>query len=203
MAISTYSELKTAIADHLDRDDLTSQIDNFIDLAETRHKRDIRIREMITRLAVTVDDRYIDAPAGYLEALSFRLLTDPVSLLSYVTPESINDYRSETNGKPKFFTVHAQIELDKFPDASYSGEILYFKSLTALSDDNTTNSLLTRAPDAYLYGALLASAPYLLNDERIETWGSFYKSAVEGLTNARRQERTVGKLVSRVYGATP
>ena len=163
MAISTYSELKTAIADHLDRDDLTSQIDNFIDLAETRHKRDIRIREMLSRLAVTVDARYIDAPAGYLEGVSFRLLTDPVALLSYVSPESINSYRQETTGKPKFFTVHEQIELDKAPDSSYSGEILYWKSLTALSDDNTTNALLTRAPDAYLYGALLASALYLLN----------------------------------------
>jgi len=35
MAISTYSELKTAIADWTARDDLTSYIDNFIDLAET------------------------------------------------------------------------------------------------------------------------------------------------------------------------
>lgn len=203
MSISTYAELKTAIADHLDRDDLTSQIDNFIDLAETRHKRDIRIREMIKRLGVTVDDRYIDAPEGYLEALSFRLLTNPVTPLSYVTPETINDYRLESTGKPKYFTVHEQIELDKAPDTSYSGEILYFKSLTALSDDATTNALLARAPDAYLYGALLASAPYLLNDERIETWSSFYTSAVEGLSNARRQERSVGSLVARVHGATP
>ena len=40
MAITNYSELKSAIADWLDRTDLTDQIPDFITLAEARHKRD-------------------------------------------------------------------------------------------------------------------------------------------------------------------
>lgn len=203
MAISTYSELKQEIADHLDRDDLTTKIDTFIDLAEARHRRDIRIREMITRSSFTIDARYEDFPTGLLEVISFRLLTDPVTKLQYVTPEQMADYRVEGSGKPELFTIHAQFEFNKVPDESYSGEILYHKALTALSDANTTNALLTRAPDAYLYGALVATAPYLLNDERIETWASLYKSAVDGLAIARRQERSSGVLVSRVRGSTP
>lgn len=203
MAISTYSELKLEIADHLDRDDLTTKIDTFIDLAEARHRRDIRIREMITRSAITIDARYEDFPTGLLEVITFRLLTDPVTKLSYVTPEQMGDYRKEDSGKPELFTIHSQFEFNKVPDASYSGEILFHKALTALSDSNTTNALLTRAPDAYLYGALVASAPYLLNDERIETWASLYKSAVDGLAIARRQERSSGVLISRVRGSTP
>ena len=43
MAISNYSELKTAIASWLDRTDLTDIIPDFIALAETRHKRDFKI----------------------------------------------------------------------------------------------------------------------------------------------------------------
>ena len=42
MAISTYAELKTSIANWLDRSDLTDVIPDFIALAETRHKRDFR-----------------------------------------------------------------------------------------------------------------------------------------------------------------
>jgi len=42
MAISTYSELKTAVANWLDRSDLTDVIPDFITLAETRHKRDFK-----------------------------------------------------------------------------------------------------------------------------------------------------------------
>jgi hypothetical protein len=77
MAVDSYSNLKAEIANHLDRDDLTSDIDTFIDLCEARHKRDIRIRELITRDSITCDARYEDLPTGFLEAISFRLLTDP------------------------------------------------------------------------------------------------------------------------------
>ena len=39
MALGTYSDLKTAVANHLARDDLTSVIDDFIDVAaQTRHR---------------------------------------------------------------------------------------------------------------------------------------------------------------------
>lgn len=203
MAISTYSELKTEIAEHLDRDDLTAKIDTFIDLAEARHKRDIRIREMIVREAITIDGRYESIPSGVLEIIQLRLLTSPITSLQYVSPDQMSVYRREESGKPELFTMHAEFEFNKAPDASYSGELFYYKALTPLSDSATTNALLTRAPDAYLYGALLSTAPYLLDDSRIEVWGALYRSAVEGLQQARRQERSVGPMVSRVRGATP
>jgi hypothetical protein len=203
MAVDSYSNLKAEIANHLDHDNLTSDIDTFIDLAEARHKRDIRIRELITRGSITCDARYEDLPTGFLEAISFRLLTDPVTLLEYKSPSELTLYRSETSGKPLYYTIGAQIEFDKAPDSSYSGELLYHKAATALSDSNTSNPILVRAPDAYLYGALLATAPFLQHDERIAIWADLYKSAVDALKQAARQERAVGPLVSRVRGPAP
>ena len=41
MSISTYSELKTAVANFLARTDLTDQIPNFIQLAEARLSREL------------------------------------------------------------------------------------------------------------------------------------------------------------------
>jgi len=49
MAITTYSELQTAIANWLERDDLTSRITEFISLAESRHRNDVRLRGMQKR----------------------------------------------------------------------------------------------------------------------------------------------------------
>ena len=46
MALDTYANLKTEIANYLNRTDLTSYLDTFIDLAEARHARDLRVREM-------------------------------------------------------------------------------------------------------------------------------------------------------------
>ena len=42
MAIGTYSELQSSIASFLARDDLTTQIPDFISLAEARMSRELR-----------------------------------------------------------------------------------------------------------------------------------------------------------------
>ena len=44
MALDTFANLKTSIANYLNRDDLTSYIPDFIALAEARHGRDLRLR---------------------------------------------------------------------------------------------------------------------------------------------------------------
>lgn len=200
MSLSTYTLLKAEIANHLDRDN-NSDIDTFIDLAEARHKREVRIREMITRTEFTVDSRYEDLPDGFLEMKSLRLLTDPLTVLTETNQHEMNRVRRETTGKPKYFTVSSDIEFDRSPDESYTGEILYYKEQTALSDGNPSNDILSRAPDLYLYGALLASAPFLINDERMRVWGELYTSALNRINAMDR--RLSGPLASRVAGATP
>lgn len=205
MALDDYDGLKTAVSDWLDRDDLSAQVDNFIDLAEARHKSEVRIREMVTRASITVNARQVSVPDGFLEVVpgGFRLLTTPVTQLEYVNLTEMNRRRSESTGKPSLFTVHAQFEFDKGPDESYSGEIVYYQSVTALSDENTSNDILTRAPDLYLYGALLATAPFLGNDERIPVWQGLYDRALAHHNLSARKERTGGPAVARVAGPTP
>jgi hypothetical protein len=46
MAIGQFSELKTAIANWLERGDLTSRIPEFVQLAEDRIGRELRVRAM-------------------------------------------------------------------------------------------------------------------------------------------------------------
>ena len=48
MAISTYVELQTAVANWLDRDDMSARIPEFIALTEARFNRILRIRAMET-----------------------------------------------------------------------------------------------------------------------------------------------------------
>ena len=65
MAISTYAELKTAIANFLARDDLTNEIDDFIDLAESRISRELetRLQDTRTTLTTTADNAYVSLQA--------------------------------------------------------------------------------------------------------------------------------------------
>jgi hypothetical protein len=68
------------------------------------------------------------------------------------------------------------------PDAAYTIEMIYRQSIPPLAI-NSTNWLLALAPDLYLYGALLESAPYIKEDGRIQTWGLGFGSALNDLNN--------------------
>ena len=54
MAIATYSDLQTAIANFLARTDLTSQIPDFIKLAESRMSRELETRSQEKRVQATL-----------------------------------------------------------------------------------------------------------------------------------------------------
>ena len=201
MPLSTFADLKNEIADYLDNDGLSDKIETFIRLAEARHERDIRVRQMITRTQSPFIDRYLALPDDFLEMRGLRILTNPVTVPQQISFHEMNRVRSESYGKPAFFTVHDDIEFDKSPDSLYTAEMVYYAKFEPLSDSNQTNKLLIRAPDLYLYGALIAAEPYLWNDERVELWAQLYRSGVDLVNGMDR--KISGPLVSRVVGATP
>ena len=187
MALTTYAELKSSIADWLNRDDLTSAIPDFISLAEAEFQRSIRHRYMIKRSRATIDSRFSATPADWMQSVQLILETDPVEPLTYVTNEYLNSLRasSSATGRPRFYT-HVGTEIEVFPapdntSTGYTAELVYYAKVPVLSDSNTTNWLLSLSPDIYLYGALLQSAPYLRDDERIGVWGSLYQKKVEDM----------------------
>jgi hypothetical protein len=196
MAISTYSELKSAISSWLDRTDLDTVIPDFIVLAEARHKRDFKIRRMETRVtANTIADlEFYSLPDNYVAMRNIQLNTNPKTPLEYLTPEQMDRiHAGSSKGKPKAFSIIGNnIQLRPIPDSAYQIEILYFKHFTALSDSNTTNDLLTHHPDVYLYGSLVEAEPYLNNDKRIDTWASFYDRAKRDIIESNERDRHSG-----------
>ena len=104
MAISTYAELKTAIASWLDRSDLTDVIPDFITLAETRHKRDFKIRRMETRVTANTiaDTEYYTLPDNYIAMRNIKLNTDTKTPLEFLTPEIMDRLQAgSSKGCPK------------------------------------------------------------------------------------------------------
>jgi hypothetical protein len=202
MAITTYSELTDAVADWLNRSDLTSVIPTFIALAETQMNRQIRHRKMVTRADATLSTPYFAVPNDWLENIRFQLNTNPITPLVYVTPEQLAEDKQtySTGGQPMFFTmVGQQFQILPEPDGDYDAELTYYAKIPALSETNTSNWLLTEAPDLYLYGALLQSAPYIKEDERVAVWSSIYQSIAENMRLADESARIGNsKLVPRI-----
>jgi len=206
MAITTYAELKTSIANWLDREDLTDVIPDFIALAETRHKRDFKIRRMETRVTANTisGTEYYSLPDNYIAMRNIKLNSDPKTPLEYLTPEIMDRLQAgSSTGMPKAYSIKGNdIQIRPLPDGVYEIEVSYYKTFTPLSDSNTTNDMLTHHPDVYLYGALAEAEPYLMNDKRIITWQGFYQEARKAIIESNERDRHSGTApVTRIdYG---
>lgn len=196
MSFATYSDLKTAIAGYLARTDLTTQIPDFIRLAELRLRRDLRIRQMLKSVTTSTvaGDETVELPSDFIEVRDFVVVGNPIQPLSYYSPSAFNrNTRTWESGKPQDYTVLANdFQLSPIPDAVYTLKMFYFASPTFLSDANTSNAFLANVPDALLYGALLEAAPYLMDDARINTWGTMFDRAMSSITRSDEQGQYSG-----------
>ena len=188
MALATYSDLKTSIANYLGRSDLTSQIPDFIALAEIRLTRSLRIRQMLktATASTTAADPTVGVPSDFLQIRDIHISGNPRTPISYLSPSAFSrDARADESGKPVFYTLRsAEFELAPIPDTAYTLSMLYYSKPTALSDSNTSNVFLANAADALLYGSLLEAEPYLMNDARLQVWSSLYNNAIAALNTS-------------------
>ena len=196
MAINTYSTLQTAVANWLDRSDLTDRVPEFIALAEATFNRVLRLRAMETTVAdTTPSGSKEDAlPTGYLQMREIHLTTSPVVSLAYITPEIMYRIRAgSTSGKPNSYTIVGDnILFGPTPDGVYDYSMTYYKSFDALADDTQTNWLVLNAPDLYLYGTLLQAEPFLMNDERVPLWERGVRQVINDLQNQDDKDRHSG-----------
>lgn len=181
MAIASYSDLQTAIANFLARSDLTAQIPDFIQLAEARINRELETREQEKRsqATLTAGDEYIALPTDLREVREVKLLTSPLTILDYMSPSGLdNEYSSNGLGKPKGYSiVGKEMKLRPIPDSAYTAEIMYIGSVDTLSAVSTP-ILFLRSPDVYLYGALTEAYIYLLDEARAAQYDEKFTRAI-------------------------
>lgn len=199
----TYTGLKASVADWLNRADLTSQIPDFIALAEARFNRDIRHNAMLKRVTTTAISDYVSLPSDWLEHVSIVVTGDGCvsEPIEYVTNDEFNRLRLQNlTGTFRYYTIQDSniVLLPAMSSGATALEIFYYAKIPALSASNATNWLLTRAPDLYLYGSLLSAEAYLQNDERLTVWAGMIQSIMEGLKmESERAKRPQGNLTAR------
>ena len=198
MALNTFTALKASIADFLNRDDLTAVIPDFISLAEAQINRDVRHWKMEARSSgqQTAADEYMQIPSDWVETIRLHLTGTGTSVVNLVSRDSMADKRAgaeDTAGTPIMYThADSQFQLYPTPSVDTNFELLYYQKLDALSDSNSDNWLLLDSPDVYLYGALLHSAPYLAEDQRIAIWAQMYSASVQRLNEVSEDARYSG-----------
>lgn len=194
--IADYDELKAAIADFLLRDDLTAVIPTFIRLAESRIDRELRHWRQEKRSDAALDTQFSALPSDFMQPIRLQITDAPTSEVAPISTAQmlqLRGDRSDQVGRPTHYAITAgSLELYPTPDMTYQASLVYHGRIAALSDSNTTNWLLTEAPDVYLYGSLLHSAPYLKDDQRAGIWEGLFKTALDNLMIASGDAKWAG-----------
>lgn len=205
MSISTFGELKSAVALWLNRPDLTAYIPDFVRLAEQRinyggaephQTQPLRIPAMQTRATGTITASAIAFPTRFLEPIRIAGSSGGVKWsLQYVAPERYSEH-SNSSGVPTVYTVMNNSILTSGTGAA-SYILDYYQAFANLSADADTNWLLTNAPGVYLYGTLIESSPFLKDMSMMPAWLSAFKASIAAINRATNRQGG-GSLAARV-----
>ena len=198
MALSTYSELKSSIANWLNRSDLTTEIANdFIVLTEKDFNSKLRIRKMVAQTSLTLNAETVALPSGFLQVRDFYILSGGTKYsLTYMTPSQMDQIKgTSVVGMPSSYTILGDtFRFAPVPGDSYTAYLNYYKTFYALSDSNTSNFILTNHPSIYLYGSLYHAAQFLggVDPNRVQQWLQLYSTALERLEQNDREDQFSG-----------
>ena len=198
MALTSYTELKTSIANWLNRSDLTTEIsDDFIKLVEADFNSKLRVRKMIAQTSFTIDSETEALPTGFLQVRDIYILSGSTKYpLRYMTPPQMDQVKgTSVTGIPQAYTILGDtFRFTPKPDSSYTGYLNYYKKFDALSSTNATNFILTDHPAIYLYGSLFHAANFLggYNPQQVQTWQQMYATALERLELNDREDQFSG-----------
>lgn len=189
MALGTFAQLGASIESWLDRDDIPT--DDLITLAEEAISADLAKCPVMhvspSPITLSSGDTSFSLAADAAELLSARLVELDTELEIVPVADLKRGTLSTTQtGIPGFCSMSGSgdsgtltVLVWPIPEDDYTVQVLYAASVPALATGTQdTNFVLTRAPSLYLFGALLAAAPFLGQDPRIATWQVLYDRAL-------------------------
>lgn len=188
-----YTGLQLAVKKWLNRSDLTAQIPEFIRLAEVEIARVLRSKTYTQSITVSAETTSLPAEVAELRSISPKTSNvsndQPLTIVSSAALAERRRWYGGTAGAPRYGKVVDNVlTVVPTPDDEYLHEIEFYAKLPYLSSSVATNFVLQSDPDLYLYGALLAAAPYLKNDERVAIWRENFDRAKDQRNTARSNE---------------
>lgn len=198
MSLETYSGLKAAIANWLNRTDLTNEIPDFIRLTESRIAQELRI-PTLEKIAYVIPDSegYATIPSDFLEMKDVFYNSRPLDRISLTMLHS----QIAQSGIPTSFAREGR-EFVFYPTptllATDKIKAIYYQSVEALSDSATTNILLQTVPELYLFGALTEAARFLNSDQT--RWEMSYQAAFLRIMDHAKSAETAGGTLTMQNG---
>src|SRR3990172_7515002 len=193
--IPDYASLQSAVAGMIHREDDTDITDNvplFIQLAEADLNDELLLKDMETETTLTavLNQNYVALPSGFVSPIAMWIIYDSGLQRSRMTPVAPQElpYDVSANIPQEWAIDGVNIRLNCPSGDTYSMPFRFFKS-SSLSDTNTSNYLLMKRPDVYLYGALKQCALFQQDDPGLVKWGTLFNAAKQRLKAAESRSR--------------
>lgn len=188
--ITNFTTLKAAVLSWMDRTDASSaDVEGFIQHAEARICRFMRVKEMEAVASITTDSLGVATlPSGFL---SFKVVYDSDNaIVPHVTPEA---YVTTGENDTKVYTLlGAGMRLA--PAAAETLTAVYYERPDAITSSNETNWLLTAHPDLYLFGTLAAWSSYIDDTPGMAKWDASFNRSLLEVQASERRDRYSGPL---------
>lgn len=181
MSITTYAELVSALdggSGYLHRADLTTKVPDFIDLAESKINRRLKLllQETEASLVATIGSRTIAVPSLFGTPLKLWCTTyQPRDELVFRDVGMLPV--SDSNGASVYYTVDgAYIATENPADIAYTYTLRYLTKFDISA--TSTNTVLTNYPDVYIYGALVESVSWTNDFKKLDIWQNKFDRAI-------------------------
>lgn len=165
LAVTSYAELQTTVADALQRGDIKNVVPVMVVLAEAGLRNDHRVRNLTSaNFSVDADDEALPAGLKILESIAHNGPTF-FGPIEKVGADMIGTLRLQygESGAPKYCAdVGGSLRFAPVPDDTYSLKITYWQTITALASG--ANWLYTNHPHIYLYATLAQAGPWVKGD---------------------------------------
>ena len=208
MAIDSYAKLQSECMDSLNRTDIAADVTDYspatiegavkraITKAELRITRRLKTKdfETSTSYSLTAGLETSTIPTDFGAAKTFILTSNPnVVLVSKDLSTLINDFPGTGTGIPaSYATFGTSFRFRPIPDSARAVTLYYYAKPTALSDSNTSNTLLTKYPDLLLYGSMVELCLHLEDDARLQYWKGVFDEAIKDITEDNTANRYSG-----------
>lgn len=204
LAVTSYAELQTTVADMLERGDLKNVIPLLVVMAERKLHRDHRVRNLErSAFSITADD--IAVPAGLKQVESWYL-DGPTyyGSIDIVPADQLAVMKARLGmdtGAPRVAAnLDGVFRFGPAPDTTYASKLTYWQGLTALASG--VNWLYTSHPDIYLLATAIEAEPWAKRDRELRAmiagWKPELEARLEGLHLHIWNEQWGGDLVRQI-----
>ena len=197
-AAMTYSSLLDDLRAYLERGaslatdpTVFEQLPSLINLAERRLAREVKIQGTVTAMTsnFAAGQSVYQKPDRWRETVSMNFGSGTNNnVRREIYPRSYEYCRAywpddTQTGAPRFYADYDYSNwlIVPTPTTNSPFEILYHEQPQYLDENSQTNWWTEYAPNALLYASLLEAAPFLKNQEAIQTWEGFYNRAIASL----------------------